>query len=219
MVGFKKAEYENVPAGSHPFRCFGVIDFGTQEREYQGEHYSQPEVNFLFEFPTELMADGRPFTMKAGGFNFSAKLTSKSKLMRFFKAWLPNEKIDVDYNFKELIGKTGVANVVHDSNPDGSKVYANIASVMPLMKGMEVPAAVNTPIYVSLDDDWSQADFDRLSVYFQDIIKQSPEYNAIMDKQASGMQKAVAENFPAANPVAASPQPALKPLESDEIPF
>ena len=50
-----------------------------------------------------------------------------------------------------VLGAPCLLNVTHDMGKDGT-TYANIASCMPLPKGMTKPDAVNPPVRFDLDD-------------------------------------------------------------------
>ena len=65
--------YIPCPAGVHPAICIGFIDMGTQETRFGNKH----QIRIRWELPTELMEDGRPFTISS---TYTWSMSSKSRL-------------------------------------------------------------------------------------------------------------------------------------------
>ena len=58
------ADFKDPPEGTHPARCYRVIDLGTQEVDFQGQIKHQRKVLVSWELQCEeRMDDGRPFSI------------------------------------------------------------------------------------------------------------------------------------------------------------
>lgn len=166
-------EYDPAPAGAHVARCFRIVDLGSQKKTWQGETKMSHQIMFSWELPTARMNDGRPFTINQ---RFTASLSEKAQLRGVLESWRgrkfsPQELEGFDlYN---VLGKTCFINVVH--NEKGDKTYANVASVMPVPTGMEVPKAENAQVFFSLSA-FDESVFSSLPEGIQKTIKESPEF-------------------------------------------
>lgn len=166
-------EFEPAPAGAHAARCFRIVDLGSQKKTWQGQTKLAHQILFSWELPTARMQDGRPFIINQ---RYTASLSEKAQLRGVLESWRgrkfsPQELAGFDlYN---VLGKTCLINIVHNEK-DGKK-YANVASVMPIPQGMEVPKAENAQVFFSLSA-FDQSAFESLPDNVQANIKESPEY-------------------------------------------
>lgn len=167
-------------AGPQGVRCFAFIDLGTQTSQYQGKEKIQHKVLLGFEVcGTEKGGDfPGPFTLWK---RFTFSMHEKAALRKFLASWRGKPFTDDEAAAFDIVvlaerGTPGLANVVHDER-DGT-TYANIDSIMPLPKGMQVPERVTAPVIFDLDnyDDQIFSDF---SDNLKATIKASPEYQAI----------------------------------------
>lgn len=163
-------EFPRAPAGTHVARCYQVIDLGHQKIIWNQQEKWQPKVLISWELLTdERMGDGRPFAVSN---RYTLSLSEKSALRPMLEAWRgkPFTREEAEgFDVKNVLGAYCMLNVVHNS--DGDKVYANVAAVMALPKGMPKPAAVNPNIYFNLDSDDPQ----KLPEWLQNIVKKSRE--------------------------------------------
>jgi hypothetical protein len=166
-------DYDPAPAGAHVARCFRIVDLGSQKKTWQGETKLSHQILFTWELPTARMQDGRPFTISQ---RYTASLSEKAQLRGVLESWRgrkfsPQELAGFDlYN---VVGKTCMINVVHAEK--GDKTYANVASVMPVPVGMDVPKAENAQVFFSLSA-FDATVFGGLPDNLQGTIKESPEY-------------------------------------------
>jgi hypothetical protein len=175
-------DFELCPAGTFTARCYRVVDLGTQKIEFNGEVKWQPKILIQWELPTELMEDGRPFSVSK---RFTASLHEKANLRQVLEAWhgkpfTPEEL--KGFNISKILGMPCIITVVHEPSRDGSKTYANIATVSAPMKGMVVPEGVNKPSMLDFDH-WDKATFETLGKGLQKSIMASQEYKMMMERQ------------------------------------
>lgn len=87
------------------------------------------------------------------------------------------------FDLDALLGRPCILNVVHSED----KKYANIATVNPMIAGLECPAPYYTPFSFGLDP-FDAALFGELSENMQNKVKESEEYKALKNGAAPGQQ-------------------------------
>ncbi|GAB6048458.1 hypothetical protein JCM19379_22870 [Methyloparacoccus murrellii] len=196
--------FELPPAGVHVARCYRLIDLGTQTSNWQGKETRQPKISLAWELlGDERTSDGRPFSITR---RLTASLGEKATLRALLKSWRGRDFTAEElkrFDLKTVVGVYGLANVVHETR-DGN-TYANLASLMPLPKGMPKPEAVNGIQVFDLSNPDNNV-WEQLSQKMQETILESPE------------GKAWFNGHPAA------PDPTTEPVGAgvdfdDEIPF
>ena len=169
------SDFQTVDAGVYMARCYKLIDLGTQEGEFEGKPTSKREVVLGWEFPTELMDDGKPFVTSAF---FTASIGEKAKLRKLLIDWRGRDFTPEElggFELKNILGAPCQLNMV--LNKKGKVV---VGSASPLMKGAVCPEQMNPTVYMSLEkDEFDQATFDGLGDFFQKKIMASPEYAAL----------------------------------------
>lgn len=191
--------FELTPDGTFVARCYRFIDLGSHDQSYQGESKGLKRLIMIgFELPTELMADGRPFSIHK---RYTWSMHEKATLRKDLEAWRGAKFNDNDFgpggfDVRNLLGKTSTISIVHSVN--GENTYANIASIGKAMKGVEVPDAINAPVYFSLEAFDAQV-FDTLSDKLKDFIRETPEYRSATTQRKNGYaeQRGVQEPDPA----------------------
>lgn len=164
--------FQLVSADTHAARCYRIIDLGTQKGEYQGKPKVARKILINWE-TAEIGEDGKPLII---GKKYTLSLGDKAALRKDLQAWRGRAFTEAElkgFDIANLLGATVLLNIVHETK-DG-KTYANIASIMPVPKGMPVPAPVNDRVLFSLND-FDQEVFDSLSDGLKNMIKVSPEY-------------------------------------------
>jgi hypothetical protein len=127
------SSFAPAPDGGHSAACVDVVDLGIVRSTWEGEERSTHKCRIVFCI-AETMEDGRQFTV---GRQFTASLHEKAGLRKFLESWRgrPFTKEELTgFDTEQLIGAPAVIQVVH--TPRAGKVYANIDSVMKLMKGV-----------------------------------------------------------------------------------
>lgn len=170
----KGTDFKQVEPGTHPGRCFKIIDLGTQHSTYEGHEQVKKQVLINWELPTELIPDGefkgQPYAV---GRFYTASLNEKSNLRKDLEAWrgkaFTDEELD-GFHLGKLLGQTCMLSVTHNT-----KGKAQVVGVMKLMKGVKVPDAVNSPVMFDISE-WNEEIFESLSDGIKDMIRKSDEY-------------------------------------------
>ena len=193
-------DFPIAPAGTQVARCYQVIDLGHQKVEWQGEEKWFPKVLLTWELlGEEKMTDGRPFAVSN---RFTLSLSKKSNLRPMLEAWRGKPFADEEareFEVKNVLGAYCMLNVVHKESDE--KVYANIAAVMALPKGMSKPTAVNPPLYFNIDLD----DASKLPEWIQKVVGKSREKTGAFSNMKDDIPWEKEKKFP--------------PEDFDSIPF
>lgn len=180
-------EFAPPPAGVFPAICYRFIDLGTQTTSFNNETKHQHKVMLSWEItdPEERMEDGRPWTISQ---RYTWSMHEKSTLRKTLESWRGKAFEEADFgpggfNVQKLIGAPCLMSLVR-VDKDG-KTYTNISAVTKMPKGMDAGTLANETIYFALED-YDSAVFSKLSESLQNIIKASPEYQALGRPRASG---------------------------------
>jgi hypothetical protein len=172
----RASDFEIAPAGVHPAKCYRVIDLGTQTTEWEGQQKLAHKVMVTWELlGEERMADGRPFSISK---RYTVSTHEKSGMRKDFESWRgrPFSPDEIgQFEVAKVVGVYGLLNITHNTGRDGN-TYANIASIMPLPKGMPKPAGVNDPVVFDLDDRNMRV-FDSFSDKLKEVIMRSEEWH------------------------------------------
>lgn len=178
----KQGDFKPIDEGIHLARCISIIDLWTQAMEFKGQAKDVHQIMFTFELPNETYEfekDWEKITwVKLINKVFTASLNSKSTLRKFLKSWrgrdfTPEELAEFD--LVNVLWKACQLQIMHSD--DGK--YANIDSVMNILKGTEVPENNKTK-WLSLDEkEFNQEVYDSLSEKMQEKIAKSPEYQKL----------------------------------------
>jgi len=192
--------YERPPEGNHVAVCCALIDLGTQHSEKYGN--DQRKVMVEWELASETKEDGSPFYIDK---IYTFSMNEKARLRQDLESWrgVRFSKDDFGkFELSALIGKGCMLNIVHDEN--GDKVYANIASIARLPKGMSPPSLVKSPRIFSLEPNEYDADgMVGLRDAIVEKIKSSPEWKKLNTGRG---------------PVRSTADPVYEEVE-DEVPF
>ena len=165
--------YERPPEGNHVAVCCSLVDLGTQHSETYNKN--QRKILIEWELAEETKEDGTPFYVDQ---IYTFSMNEKSTLRKDLESWR-GVRFSADdfgkFELSNLIGKGCMLNVVHTEK--GDKVYANIASIARLPKGMPAPSLQVSPRVFSLEP--SEYDPDGMIGLRDKIvekIKSSPEW-------------------------------------------
>lgn len=170
-----RKEFEKLPEGRYPARCYSIVDFGTHDSFWNGKPKKKHLIRFMFEFPTKFPENSdRPFTL---GVTHTYSLGSKSNLRPFLGGWrgklISDEEVEEGIDMEQFLGMTMIANVAHVKGSDGV-TYVNIISNMPLIEGMTCPDQINESIIYSVENH-NEAMFQKLSEKMKERIMESDE--------------------------------------------
>jgi hypothetical protein len=205
--------FEQPPTGSHAARCISIIDLGTQRSTYEGEAQIKRQVVLRWELGNELMQDGeykgKPFTVSRF---YTASLHEKAVLRKDLASWRGRD-FSADelkgFDLKSILGKPCMLAV---GLTEKGKV--KVTSVMGLPKGMAAAPQINPNFYFTLDgDQYSEKDFEPLSKGFKEMVRASPEYQAIQRSKTGAPSNKKDDAAPAAKPTSGFDD------MDDDIPF
>ena len=174
-----------IKPGTYPARCFSVIIMGTYEEEYLGEIKTTQKVRIGWELPTEMVTynkkkdDGSEEEVTAPAvisqeYTFSmGKKANLRKIVESMTTPLSDEEAG-QFDVYDLVGLECMIAVANKEKKDGSGSYAVIQSLTPLMRGYNMPEAVNAPVRFYYKE-WDQGVFETLPKFVQEKINQSLE--------------------------------------------
>ncbi len=170
------------PAGSHVARCYGMIEVGTVEQVYQGETKKAHKVIIDFELPleTSVFREGEPEKPFVISKEYTLSFHEKSTLRAHLSSWRGKPFTDAEaanFDITKLVGVPAMVNVIHKASADGTKTYANIASISPMPKGLVCPEQVNESRVLAYSA-WNQEVFMGLPEWLANKISETPEYKA-----------------------------------------
>jgi len=162
--------------GTYQAVCCGVIDLGRQYSEKFDK--TAPKVLIMWDIVGETVEiDGVPAPRRLFK-QYTNSLDERSTLAKDINSWRgqpfsPDELKAFD--LRRLLNVGCQLSVVHEQRPDG-RAFVNIAAVIGLPKGMQIPPMSEAICYDA--DDHDAAVFARLPEWVQDRIKQSEQWKA-----------------------------------------
>lgn len=121
------------PVGVHRAVCVDVIDKGILDVTYQGKTKKQHKISVAWQIDED-RDDGKPFLVYK---RYTLSLSEKATLRKDLESWRGRaftRDEEMGFDVESVIGACALLNVTHAKVQD--KTYANVESVMPLMKGM-----------------------------------------------------------------------------------
>lgn len=121
------------PVGVHQAVCVDVIDKGILEVTYAGKTKKQHKITLAWQID-ECRDDGKRFLVFK---RYTLSLNEKATLRKDLEGWRgkPFTRDDeMGFDVESVIGANGLVNIQH--NTVGDRTYANVVSIMPLVKGM-----------------------------------------------------------------------------------
>lgn len=150
-------EMSPIDAGVHLAVCYGIYDLGTHHDDMYGKDRHQ--VVFLWEVPDsriELERDGKRVNLpRAISQKYTLSLSEKANLLRDLQSWMgrPFTADELDgFDLRNVLGKSCQLNIVHASSKDGTKIYANIAAIMGLPRGVHPLSLENEIQWFSFEE-------------------------------------------------------------------
>lgn len=130
-------KFQPAPAGAHAAVCCDVVDLGIVETTYQGETKKKHMVRLVWQID-EARDDGKPYLVMG---RYTLSLHEKAALRRDLESWRGRPFTEPElhqFDVEAVIGKGCYLDLVH--RPSKGDVFANVAAIMPLPKGMTAPA-------------------------------------------------------------------------------
>jgi len=130
MAGSEGKVFTPAPAGPHQAVCVDVIDKGMHPNKFNPGK-DQHKIDIAWQID-ERRDDGKPYLVYK---RYTLSLHEKATLRHDLESWrgapfMPDAGFDVE----SIIGANCLINIQH--NTVGDRTYANVVSVMPLVKGM-----------------------------------------------------------------------------------
>lgn len=125
--------FDPAPAGVHQGVCVDVIDLGILDVTWQGKTKKQHKINVAWQI-AENRDDGKPFLVFK---RYTLSLSEKATLRKDLESWRGKaftRDEELGFDVESVIGANCLLNIQH--NVQGDKTYANVVSIMPLVKGM-----------------------------------------------------------------------------------
>lgn len=178
----------NIPIleeGSYAAVCYMLVDLGLQYNERYGN--SSRKVIIGWEIADEYVeVDGeqKPRVFSA---RYTASLNEKAILRRDLAAWRGKEFTEAElseFNLCNIIGAPCLIQIIHKEGNNG-KVYANLASIMKLPKGMPAPKGTLEPLVYDIDES-PVADVDKLPEWIAKTVKASESYQQRLREESGG---------------------------------
>jgi len=126
------------PAGVHQAVCVDVVDLGLLDVTWQGVKKTQHKVNVAWQI-AEDRDDGKPYLVFK---RYTLSLSEKANLRKDLESWRGKKFTrdeEMGFDIERLIGVNCLLNITHNEVKD--KTYANVVSIMPLVKGMPTISA------------------------------------------------------------------------------
>lgn len=165
--------------GVHIGVCYEVIDLGTQHFEV-GDKGSR-KVLIGWEVPGERVTikdKDLPHTVAS---RYTLSLHEKAALRKVLESWRGRAFTEGElegFDLHKLLGKACQLQVVHKTS--GERVYANVAAIMALPRGVKAPPTELAQVFFSFEDiDKADPRLPPAHERLLEVIKQSDEWQAI----------------------------------------
>lgn len=131
------------PEGVHQAVCVDVIDKGLVEETWEGKTAKRHKILISWQI-AEARDDGKPYLVSK---RYTLSIREKANLRKDLESWrgrafTPAE--EAQFDVESILGANCLLNIQHRESK--GKTYANVVSIMPLVKGM--PKMTASPDYV-----------------------------------------------------------------------
>jgi hypothetical protein len=123
------------PEGVHQAVAVDVIDLGYMDSTWQGKTSKKHKIDLVWQIE-ETRDDGKRFCLFK---RYTLSLSEKASLRKDLESWRGKPFTAAElagFDVETIIGVNCLINVLHAKSADGSKTYANVKTVTPLMKGL-----------------------------------------------------------------------------------
>jgi hypothetical protein len=128
--------YTPAPEGTHQAVCVDVIDLGMKPNPYK-DWAQQHKIDLAWQI-NELRDDGKRFVVYK---RYTLSLNEKATLRHDLESWRGKpftRDEEMGFDVETVIGANCLVNVLHKvGSKDTTKVFANVVSVSPLIRGMK----------------------------------------------------------------------------------
>lgn len=190
-------DFKKVPMGTFVARCYSIVDLGTQTTTGQHGTKSQHKMSISWELFGE-DDDGNPLTVEWEGKtmpmtirkSYTVSLHEKASLRKDLASWRGKDFTEEEaqaFDVSKLMGAYCMIGVTH-SESNGT-TYANVSSIARLPSALKdaKPSPVHTNVVYDLDNPDTLV-FDGFHDKLKEVIKKSPEWQAIYQQPAQNNQ-------------------------------
>jgi hypothetical protein len=209
-----ETHFEPIPAGTHHMVCYGVVDEGTQDVEWQGQKKKLYKVRIFWECPEEridIERDGKKLNLpRVISKEYTLSLGDKASLRKDLVAWRGRDFTPDElegFGLPNLIGANCLIQIVHIEK--NGKTYANIASIAGLMKSMTKLKPESETMTYDMQKNGANIPA-TCPDWVKEIVKKSPEYNMLV--HAAGHPDMTGQGEPIIEPEDYG-------VDMDDIPF
>ncbi len=185
------ADFEPVPAGTYPARCYSMIHIGHIVEQFKGESKTMNKVRLSWELPTELKVfkeenGEQPMVISK---DYTLSMHEKSNLRKDLESWRGKGftvEESESFDITNLLGVECQISIIHKTTKAG-KTYANISAISTLMKGTSCPEQVNKSFEFNYNQPFLQEEFDALPDWLKDKMRTSQEYKALHNPEDNNL--------------------------------
>lgn len=148
--------FDPVPEGVHLAVCYAVYDIGHQWNPKFNK--MEQKIVVIWELPQERIdvdRDGKKVNLpRAISNRYTTSLGEKANLRKDLESWRGKKFTEDElkgFDISKLLGVGCQLNVIH-TEKNGSK-YANIATIIPLPKGVKAPKTENERVSYDIERD------------------------------------------------------------------
>lgn len=152
------------PAGPHQAVCVDVIDKGMHPNKFK-PGAMQHKIDIAWQID-ELRDDGKRYLVYK---RYTLSLNEKATLRHDLESWRGKpftRDEEMGFDVETVIGANCLVNIQHNVN--GEKTYANVISVMPIVKGMPkmVPEGYQRQAVAQVNDEQEPTPLDDSDIPF-----------------------------------------------------
>lgn len=121
------------PEGVHQAVCVDVVDQGMHESVWEGVARKLHKVAISWQIG-EMRDDGKPYLVSKW---YTLSLHEKASLRKELESWRGRPFTEAElkkFDVESVVGVNALLNIQHGESK--GKTYANVVSIMPLVKGM-----------------------------------------------------------------------------------
>lgn len=170
------------PPGNHLAICYGCVDCGTQEAEFEGRVTKRRRVRLSWELCHEFRetdGDNIPYVVSK---EYTVSLHEKANLRHDLENWrgVPFTEEELQgFDLKNILGKPCLLNVLQKESKRGN-MYAYISGISPVIAGLEIPERFHKTVFLSFDETpYNILVFKELPEFLQTLIEESEEWQAL----------------------------------------
>lgn len=167
---------------TYPAVCYALIDLGDQYSAAYDKYNRKVVVGW--ELPGETLTIDGEEVPRTFWNTYTASLSQKAQLRKDLTSWRGKEFTAEElkgFNLRNIVGVPCMIQIVHRKSADGSKTYANLASVTKMPKGFPAPKGTLEPLIYDIEES-DPAMVEELPQWMQDKIKASNSYQFHMQE-------------------------------------